>query len=99
MRPAGVVVSMLSVIERKPAPAAPIHDVQHVFQGARQTIQLQDDNGVALAQMVEQSMQLRPIPSPAGRGLLEQASATGGLKRFRLQGVILCVSLGDTGIA
>jgi hypothetical protein len=48
MRPAGVVVSMASVIERKPAPAADaLHDVQHVFQRARQAIEFPDDDGVA----------------------------------------------------
>jgi hypothetical protein len=66
--------------------ADPLHDVQHVLERARQAVELPDDDGIALAQMVEQSMQLWPIPTPAGRGLLEQAFATGGFERFRLQG-------------
>src|SRR6185437_2618251 len=53
--------------------ADPLHDVQHVLERTRQAVELPDDDGIALAQMVEQSMQLRSIPTPAGSDLLEQA--------------------------
>jgi hypothetical protein len=51
MRPAGVVVSMFSVMDRKPAPILgdPLHDVQHVFQRARQAVEFPDHHGVAIA--------------------------------------------------
>ena len=101
MRPPEVVVSMFSVMrtEARARVADPLHDVQHVLQRARQAIELPDDDRVALAQMVQQAMQFRPVPAPAGRGFLEQASATGGPECLRLQGVVLFVSLGDAGIA
>jgi hypothetical protein len=35
--------------------------VQHVLERTRQSIELPDDDRVALAQMVEQAMQLRPL--------------------------------------
>jgi DNA invertase Pin-like site-specific DNA recombinase len=73
--------------------------MQHVLQGARQTVELPYNDRIALPQMVEAAVQLRPIPSAAGRGLLEQASATGDLERLRLQGVVLFVALGDPRIA
>ena len=80
MRPAGVVVSMFSVIERKPAPACgdPLHDVQHVLQRAGQAVELPDDDGVAFAQVVEHAVQLRPVPTAARGRLLEHAPAAGG---------------------
>ena len=62
-------------------------------------VELPDDDRIALAQMVEHAVQLRPVPTPAGGGLFEQASATGGPERLRLQGVVLFVPLGDAGVA
>jgi len=31
----------------------PLHDVQHVFQGAGQAVEFPDDDGIAFAQMIE----------------------------------------------
>ena len=73
--------------------ADPLHDVQHVLQRAGQAVELPDNDRVALAQVVEQAVQLRPVPAPAGGGFLEQAPATGRLERLRLQGVVLLVPL------
>jgi hypothetical protein len=53
-----------------------LSDVQHVLQRTRQPVELPDDDSIALAEMVEQTVQLGPIPTPARCGLLEQASAT-----------------------
>lgn len=47
-----------------------------------------------LAQAIEQAVQFRPVPSPARRGFLEHAFATGGPERLRLQGVVLFVPSG-----
>src|SRR3954451_15860713 len=69
-----------------------LHDVQYVLERARQTVEPPDDNHVSLAQMVEQAMQLRPIPAPAGRGLLEQTAIPCRSERSGLQGVILFCS-------
>ncbi len=70
-----------------------LHDVQHVFQRARQAVELPDNDDIALAQLVEHAVQLGPVPAPAGGGLLEQAAAPGGAKRLGLQGVVLLVAL------
>ena len=101
MRPAGVVVSMFSVMERKPAPALAIRSMicSTSFSERRQAVELPDHHDVALAQLVEQAVQLGPVPTAAGRGLLEQASAARGLQRFGLQGVGLLVALGYARIA
>ena len=77
----------------------PLHDVQHVLQRAGQPVELPDDDRVAFAQMVQHAVQLGPVPTPAGGGLLEHAPAAGGSERFGLQGVVLLVALGDAGIA
>ena len=101
MRPAEVVVSMFSVIDRKPAPALPIRSMMcsTSFSERDRRSSFQTTIGIALPQMVEQTMQFRPVPAPAGRGFFEQASATGGPECLRLQGVVLFVPLGDAGIA
>jgi hypothetical protein len=95
MRPAGVVVSMLSVIDRKPGAGLgdPLHDVQHVLEAAAQAIELPDDDGVAVAELVEHAVQLRSVPAPAGRGFLEQLAASRRLQRLGLQRVVLLVRL------
>jgi Tn3 transposase DDE domain len=86
-------LAALGGIELLPPPANP------PVQGARQTIELPDNDGIAVAQMIEHAVQFRPVPAAAGGRFLEQAPATRGSECLRLQGVILLVSLGDAGIA
>lgn len=47
--------------------------------------------------MFEQAMQLRAIPTPAGRGLLEQTPTSRRSECFGLQGVVLFVAFRDAG--
>ena len=49
--------------------------------------------------MIQQAVQLRPVPSSTGGGFLEQTLTTGGFERFRLQGVVLFVPFGNAGVA
>jgi hypothetical protein len=69
--------------------ADPLHDVQHVFERARQPVELPDNDHVALAQLVEHAVQLGPVPAPAGGGFFENAAAAGGAQRLRLDFVAL----------
>jgi hypothetical protein len=62
------------------------HDRQHIPQGPRQAIQLPDNQNITFAEVVEQSLQLRTVPSASGSLLPEDALAPrrlqgGGLRR------------------
>jgi hypothetical protein len=62
------------------------HDRQHIPQGPRQAIELPDNQNISFAEVVEQSLQLRTVPSASGRLLPEDALAPrrlqgGGLRR------------------
>jgi hypothetical protein len=45
-----------------------------------------------MAKVVEHAVQLGTVPSATGRSLLEQAPASCGFQRFRLQGVVLLIA-------
>jgi hypothetical protein len=59
-RPAGVVVSMSSASERKPAPRSLIgvHDLEQVLERAREPVVLGHHHDVALAELVEEPVEL-----------------------------------------
>ena len=50
-----------------PSPA----NVQHILQRARQAVELPDHDGIALRQVIEQTMQFRTVPTATGGSLFE----------------------------
>ena len=94
-------MSIFSVIERNAAPACadPLHNVQHVLQRTRQTVELPDDDGIAFPQVVEQAMQFGPIPATAGGGFLEQALQPAALSAFVCKELFWSSPFGYPGIA
>ena len=76
-----------------------LHDMEHVFQRPRQTVELPDDDNIAFAQLVEHAVQLGPVPAPAGGGFLEYAAAAAGAEGLGLHGIALLVAFGDAGVA
>ncbi len=75
-----------------------LHDMQHVLQRARQTIELPDHHGVTLPQVVH-AVQLGPIPAPARGRLLEQAPTAGARSARACRARWSARRPGDTGIA
>ena len=79
MRPAGPEVS-IELGKRAELAAGGLEafkDDEQVFERARQTIELPHDEGIAGAELIEQAVQLGPIPPSARRGLLEYFLAAG----------------------
>ena len=70
---------MLSVSERKPAPAASIalEQVQEVLERAGQAVELPDHDDIAGSELVEQAAEFWSVPSAAGHGLLVNLLGTG----------------------
>lgn len=77
----------------------PLHDVQHVLQAARQSVELPDDDDISLAQLADHLQKLGSVPPPTAGGLLEHPLAAGGIDRAPLRGVRLVVALRYAGIA
>jgi hypothetical protein len=67
------VVSIASVRHLNPALVSflnPFHNHQHITERARKSAKTPDDQYIALPQLVQQAVQLGPVPSPvpfAGR--------------------------------
>jgi hypothetical protein len=75
MLPAGV-VSISTLIERKPVPPADLlHDVEQVLQQSRQAIELPDRHPVARSEVVQEPVQVRPVPSGRPDAFLDEARA------------------------
>src|SRR3954470_9132505 len=74
--------------------------MQQILEGAGQAIQLPDYERVARPELIEQAVQLGPVPAPTRRLVLERALAAGALERTDLAGGILAVvRLGNPCIA
>src|SRR3954468_24558480 len=73
-------------------------DLEQVAGGAGQAVETLDHDDVALAYLLEQAVQLRPVASGAGDLLLMDAPATALLQRQALQGKALVVAA-DSGVA
>jgi len=74
-------------------------DDEQVFERARQTIELPHDERIAGAELIEQAVQLGPIPPSARRGLLEYFLAAGLSERADLRRGVLILGFGDAGVA
>ncbi len=90
---------LLGRLQRHPLGLQLMHDVLQILHRPGQAIDAGDDQGVALAQEVEQDLQLAP-PVAAGTGGLLGADdvAAGRLQRRALDGEIL-VDGADAGVA
>ena len=60
------------------------HGVDKLAERTRQAVQLPDNNHVALARVIEQPQQLRPVDLGPGRLLLIDAAALGACERIQL---------------
>ena len=60
-----------------------LHGADELLCGARQAVELPDDEGVALQEVVEGGPELRAVALGAGGGLLEDAPAAGGASSWR----------------
>src|SRR3954468_24747340 len=74
--------------------------MEQILERAGQAIQLSDHKRVARPQLIEQAVQLGPVPAPTRRLVLEHPFAAGALERTDLGGGILAVvRLGNPCIA
>src|SRR3954468_4512486 len=74
--------------------------MQQILQRAGQAIKLPDHERVARPQLIEQAVQLGPVPAPTRRLVLEHPFAAGALERTDLGGGDLgVVRLGNPCIA
>src|SRR4051812_24122743 len=102
MRPAGPEVSIASVSERKRAPTASTLSrmCSRSLSERDRRSSFHTTSGVARPQLIEQAVQLGPVPAPARRLVLEHALAPSALERTDLGGGILAVvRLGNPCIA
>src|SRR3954453_814605 len=93
MRPAGPALSIASVSERKRAPTASTLSrmcSRSVSERDRRS-SFHTTSGVARPQLIEQAVQLGPVPAPTRRRVLEHPFAAGALERPDLGGGILTV--------
>ena len=99
IRPAGVVVSIASVRLRNPATASPrrSHDHEHVAQRTRQPVQLPNHDDVPRAQLIQQLVQLGPVPTSTGCHLAKDALTSGLFQRRHLSGGVLIIR-GDASV-
>ena len=98
-RPPGVVLSIASVIERKPTPLFERrHGFDQMHERAAEPVELPNDEHVALAHIVERLAQARSIGTSAGGALREDLCATGRGESVELQRRIL-VERADASIA
>jgi hypothetical protein len=44
----------------------PLQDMEQILQAARQSVELPDDDDIAVAELADHLQKLRPIPAPAG---------------------------------
>jgi hypothetical protein len=65
IRPAGLVVSIATGQATKShlCLGQPLHDRQHIPERPRQEIECPDNEHVAFAKLIKESMQLRPVPA------------------------------------
>ena len=75
-----------------------VHDVEKVTQGPRETVILGDGNHVALAQLIEQAVQLGPAADRAGDLVSEDPLGTRCLQGVELAVKVL-VLCADAGIS
>src|SRR4051812_19311596 len=74
--------------------------MEQILEGPGQPIQLPDHERVARPQLIEQAVQLGPVPAPTRRLVLEHPFAAGALERTDLGGGVLgVVRLGNPCIA
>jgi hypothetical protein len=94
-----VEVSIASARDRSRTPAGPGGDyLDQVVEGAPEPVQLGDHEGIALAEVVEAVVQLRPLPKGTGGVLLEDVAAAGRVELVELGGEVL-VRGGGAGVA
>jgi len=100
MRPAGPEVSIASEGSEVGARGLGLfQDVKEVLERARQPVEFPHDDDIALAQMIEHPVQLRPIPTAAGGLLLIDSGTAGRLEGTDLGRGILIIGLRDAGVA
>ena len=74
-----------------------LHDREHVAKGAREPVQLLDDEHVTGPQLIEETLELGPVPTAARDLLAKEALASGSFEHQGLSGSVLVV-FGDSGI-
>src|SRR3954471_6462978 len=102
MRPAGPEVSIASVSERKRAPTASTLSrmCSRSLSERDRRSSFHTTSGVARPQLIEQAVQLGPVPAPTRGLILEHPFAAGALERTDLGGGVLgVVRLGNPCIA
>lgn len=66
-----------------------LDDGQQVLERAREPVELPDHHDIAITQIVEQMMQLGPVPAATGGLFLEDGLAAGGFQGLQLEIVVL----------
>jgi hypothetical protein len=97
-RAGGVGPGLAQRAQPGPGLAQLLGDLEQVAGRARQAVEARDHDHVALARLVEQAGQLRPVALGAGDLLLVDAPAAGLLEHGALQGEVLVVGA-DPGVA
>jgi hypothetical protein len=94
-------VSIASVSDRKPAPAASIFSRMRSrsLSEREKTVEFPDDETVAGTQTAEHAVQLGPVPAAARGPLLEDQLASGGLEGVDLGSGVLILAFGDTRVS
>ena len=94
-----VLAQMRGKSQNRTGSGDPVHQVENILQRARQAIELPDDDGVAITQLIEHAVKLGTFPAPARCLLLEDALATGLGQRPGLSLVRLFVAFAYAGVA
>jgi len=90
--------SLPSKCEIPPRLPKPLHDGQHVTEGAREPIKFPHHQYVVFSELIEKPVEFGPVPAST-RGLLaKDASAAGSFQRHPLRRGVLVVG-GDSSVA
>jgi hypothetical protein len=74
-------------------------DGDKVLEGPAEAVELPHRHDVAFPELVEEPVQLGPVPAPAGRFFLEDFLAAGRFEGLRLDLYFLQVATGHAGVA